>query len=197
VLVANPSLPANSIQELVALAKKEPGKITYAGAIGASPNLAGEMLKSMAGINLLFVSYRGQAPAQNDVLSGVVNLMFGNLPDVMPYITDGKMKALGIATLKRSALAPQIPTFVEAGFPGFEWDSWYGVMSPAKTPKNIIDIQQAGIAEVLANADVKDHLLKVGLEPNGSTPDEFKSFLEKKMTTYAKVIKDAHIHFTQ
>src|SRR6185437_7394921 len=185
VLVANPHLPASSTAELVALAKKEPGRIPYGAAAGASPHLAMAWLESVAGIKLLFVPYRGQSQAQTDLLGGQVKLVFGNLPDILPLVKDGQLRALGIATGTRSPLAPDIPTLAEAGYKGPQWDSWYGFVAPVGTPAAIVDKFAADVRAVLAMPDVKEALRSRGIVAVGDTPAEFDAFLKRTADDYA------------
>lgn len=194
VLVGHVSVPANTTTELVALAKKQPGSITYGAAAGASPHLAMAWFSSVAGIKLQFIPYRGQSQAQNDLLSGHIQLVFGNLPDVMPHVKNGKIKAYGIALAERSPLAPEIPTLAEAGYKGPQWDSWYGFVAPAKTPRDIVEKISAGVRQVLARPDVKERLNGVGLVPAGTSPDEFKTFLHATAASYAKILRANDIH---
>jgi tripartite-type tricarboxylate transporter receptor subunit TctC len=193
VLVAHSAVPANSTSELVALARKEPGKLAFGAAGGASPHMAMAWFGSVSGSKLLFVPYRGQAQAQTDLLSGQVQLAFGNLPDILPYVKSGHLKALGIATAARSPLAPEIPTLAEAGYKGPEWDSWYGFMAPAGTPREIVDKFAAAVNAVLRRPEVKSQLLNGGLFPVGNSPAEFRTFLQKTTDDYAKIIKQAGI----
>jgi tripartite-type tricarboxylate transporter receptor subunit TctC len=193
ILVGHSSVPANTTAELVALAKRQPGKLSYGAAVGASPHMAMAWFVSVTGVDMVLVPYRGQAQAQTDLLAGQIQLVFGNLPDVMPHVRAGKMKAYGIATQVRSPLAPQIPTLAEAGYKGPEWDSWYGFVAPAKTPKEIVDKLAAGVKSVLARPEIKEKLLGVGLQPAGGTPEEFRTFLQEKTASYAKIIKEAGI----
>ncbi len=193
VLVAHKSVPASSTAELVALARQQPGQISYGAAPGASPHMAMAWLESAAKMKLLFVPYRGQSQAQTDLLAGQVKLAFGNLPDVMPYVQSGDLKALGIATHERSPLAPAIPTLAEAGYRGPEWDSWYGFLAPVGTPDEIVKKFAAGVASVLSQRDVKSQLNKVGMVPVGSTPEEFAAFLRRTAQSYAQIIKEAGI----
>ena len=193
VLVAHAGVPAKSTAELVDLARKQPGTISYGAAAGASPHLAMGWFESAAAIKLLFVPYRGQAQAQTDLLGGQVKLVFGNLPDVLPLIKAGNIKAMGIATAERSALAPDIPTLAEAGYKGPEWDSWYGLVAPAATPKEIVEKISAGVTKVLAQPDVRAQLSKTGLTPTGGTPAQFGAFLETTSKNYAEIIKQANI----
>ena len=194
VLVAFPALPANTVTELVAYAKQQPGKVTYASfGSGTTPHLAGETLKSMAGIDIVHVPYRGQIPALADVMAGQVSMTFGNLPDVMPQVAARKLKALAIATLQRSALAPELPTLGEAGLPGFTSDSWFGIAAPAKTPPAAVRKMQTQVADILRRTDVKSRLHTAGVEPSGNTPEQFGTFLQEQMAKYAAIIKAAGI----
>ncbi|MEI6719484.1 MAG: tripartite tricarboxylate transporter substrate binding protein [Betaproteobacteria bacterium] len=194
VLVAFPALPANTVTELVAYAKQQPGKVTYASfGSGTTPHLAGETLKSMAGIDIVHVPYRGQIPALADVMAGQVSMTFGNLPDVMPQVAARKLKALAIATLQRSALAPELPTLGEAGLPGFTSDSWFGIAAPAKTPPAAIRKMQTQVADILRRPDVKSRLHTAGVEPSGNTPEQFGTFLQEQMAKYAAIIRAAGI----
>ncbi|MEI6723770.1 MAG: tripartite tricarboxylate transporter substrate binding protein [Betaproteobacteria bacterium] len=193
ILVGHPSVTANTTAELVTLAKQRPGKLSYGAAVGASPHMAMAWFVSVTGVDMALVPYRGQAQAQTDLLAGQIQLVFGNLPDVMPHVRAGKMKAYGIATAARSPLAPQIPTLAEAGYKGPEWDSWYGFVAPAKTPKEIVDKVALGVKATLARPDIREKLLGVGLQPVGGTPEEFRAFLAEKNTSYAKIIKEAGI----
>jgi len=193
VLVGHASVPANTTAELVALAKRQPGKLSYGAAVGASPHMAMAWFVSVTGADMALVPYRGQAQAQTDLLAGQIQLVFGNLSDVMPHVRAGKIKAYGIATLARSPLAPQVPTLAEAGYKGPEWDSWYGFVAPAKTPREIVDKLAAAVKAALARPDIRDKLLGMGLQPVGGTPDEFRAFLRDTTASYAKIIKEAGI----
>lgn len=193
VLTVNSSVPVNTVAELIAFAKQQPGKLSYGAAVGSSPHLAMAWFAAEADIEVVHVPYRGQAQVQTDLRAGHIHMVFGNLPDVLPASKLGELRILGIATAARSPLAPDIPTLAEAGYGGQEWDSWYGLVAPANTPKPIIDKVQAAVAKVLVKADVKERLFAAGLVPIGSTPEQFKTFLQEKMTSYAKVIKNSNI----
>ena len=194
VLVAHPSLQIGTTGELVALAKSKPGAIPYGAAAGASPHLAMAWFESATGSKLLFVPYRGQSQAQTDLLAGQVKLVFGNLPDILPYVKSGHLKALGIATAARSPLAPEIPTLVEAGYKGPQWDSWYGFVAPAGTPPDIVDKFASGVRDALAQADVQAELKSRGVLTTPDTPAQFEDFLKRATEDYARIIKDANIH---
>jgi len=193
VLTVHASVPANTTADLVALAKREPGKLSYGAALGASPHLAMAWFRSVAGIDVVHIPYRGQGQVQTDLLSGTLQLVFGNINDMIPQSKTGKLKMLGVAMPARSPLAPDVPTLAEAGYPGPEWDSWYGLVVPAKTPKAIVDKLSAGFTAALQRPDIREKLLAVGFVPAGGTPEQFKSFLQEKATSYAKTISAAGI----
>jgi tripartite-type tricarboxylate transporter receptor subunit TctC len=193
VLTVHASVPARSTEELVALTKKEPGKLSYGAAMGASPHLAMAWFRAVAGIDVVFVPYRGQGQVQTDLLSGTLQVVFGNLNDMLPHAKAGKLQMLGIATPKRSPLAPEVPTLAEAGYPGPEWDSWYGLVVPAKTPKPIVDRLSATFSAAVQKPQVREKMLAVGFVPAGGTSEQFRSFLQEKLTSYSKTIKEAGI----
>ena len=194
ILTIHPDVPAKTLQELVALAKAQPGKLTYGHAgIGTSQHLAGELFKYMAKVDVTPVAYRGSTAVVPDLLAGRVTMFFGNVVTVMPLIRDGKLRAFAVTSLKRSAVAPEIPTFAESGFPNFEAVPWFGLMAPAGTPPDIIDkIYRETIAD-LALPDVRKAMGEQGLDIIGNTPAEFDAVLKKEIPQWAKVIKEAGI----
>jgi tripartite-type tricarboxylate transporter receptor subunit TctC len=194
VLAAHPSVPAATLRDLVEYAKKNPGKLTYASfGNGTTAHFAGEMLKMMAGIDLVHVPYKGQGPALTDLIAGQVSLMFGNLPELLPQIRGGKLKAYGTTYLERTALAPDIPTIAEQGYAGFYTDSWYGIVAPASTPKQIVARMNVEINRALSLPEVRDTLAKRGLDPIPSTPERFGDFIRSEIAKYARIVKDAGI----
>jgi tripartite-type tricarboxylate transporter receptor subunit TctC len=194
ILTVHPDVPAKSIQELVALAKAQPGKLTYGHAgIGTSQHLAGELFKYMAHVDITPVAYRGSTAVVPDLLGGRLTMFFGNVVNVMPLIKDGKLRAFAVTSLKRSAVAPEIPTFAESGFPGFEAVPWFGLMAPAGTPPDIIDKIYKETITDLALPDVRKAMGDQGLDIIGNTPAEFDAVLKKEIPQWAKVIKDAGI----
>jgi tripartite-type tricarboxylate transporter receptor subunit TctC len=194
ILVTNPNVPAKTTQELVALAKQQPGKLSYASfGNGTTPHLAGETLKQMAGIDIIHVPYRGQVQALTDLMGGQVTMNFGNLPDVMGHVKAGKLKAIAIASPARSALAPDIPTLAEGGLTGFTSDSWFVLMAPAKTPPEIVRKVQMQIADIMRRPDVKARLASAGVEPSSNTPEQAAAFLQDQAAKYGKTIKTANI----
>jgi tripartite-type tricarboxylate transporter receptor subunit TctC len=193
VLTVHANVPAKTTQELVALAKQQPGKLSYGAATGASPHLAMAWFRAVSGIDVVFVPYRGQGQVQTDLLAGTLQLVFGNLNDMLPHAKAGKLRMLGIATPKRSPLAPDVPTLAEAGYPGPEWDSWYGLVAPAKTPQPILNRLSAGFSAAVKNPQVRDKMLAVGFVPSGASSEDFRVFLQEKHASYGKTIRDAGI----
>ena len=194
VLAIKPSLGINNLQELIAYAKKNPGKLSYGSfGNGTTPHFAGEMLKSMAGIDMVHVPYKAQGPALTDLLAGNIDLMFGNLPDFMPHIRSGKIKALGTTYLTRAPLAPEIPTIAEQGLPTFETDSWYGIIAPVSTPKIAIDKMNASFNKALQDPAVKRNLAERGIEIIGGTPDAFGKHLRDEVAKYAGIVKSSNM----
>ncbi|MET0858324.1 MAG: tripartite tricarboxylate transporter substrate binding protein, partial [Telluria sp.] len=171
VLVAHPAVKANNVKELIALAKAQPGKITYASAgNGTTVHLSAELFNSMAGVDIMHVPYKGSAPAVTDLMGGQVNIMFDSVSSAKPYIDSGKLKALAVTTSKRSSVLPNVPTIAEAGLPGYELSGWYAVFVPAKTPKPIVDRLNAELVKALKETDVRARFTQIGAEPVGSTP---------------------------
>lgn len=194
ILSAHPSLPVKNVQELIAYARARPGQINYASSgVGTSNHLAAELLSSTARVNLVHVPYKGSGAALPALLGGEVKLGFGPLLPAIPHVKAGRLKALGVSGLKRSAAAPEIPTIAEQGLPGFEVNSWYGVFVPAKTPKAIVARLHQDFSRVLALPEVKERLLGQGIEVAGSTPGQLHSVVQAEKKLWAKVIKDAGI----
>lgn len=194
VLVVHPSVPANSVSEFVALAKKLPGQLSYATAgTGSSPHMSVEVLKNMAGIELLHVPYKGTTPGVLDLLAGRVSLMMANTLTVGPHIKAGKLRALGVTSLKRSIALPDVPTISEAGVPGYEVIQWYGTFAPAGTPRDVIGKVQLEMARALKLPDVREHLARDGAEPVGSTPEEFALRVRSELEKWGKVSRAANI----
>src|SRR5215471_11590834 len=193
ILVANPSVPANNIRELIALAKSQPGRLNFASVGTGSPaHIAGELLKLKAGIDMVHVPYKGGGPAIADTLGGQVQLAFVTLPAAIQYVRAGKLKALAIASDKRSAVAPDIPTIAET-VPGCVVNSWYGALAPAKTPPAIVAKLQAAFVEVLAMPDVKEKLFAQGAEAQSSTSAEFAGRIHDELKEWEYVIREAQI----
>ena len=194
VLAVKSSLPVNNLKELIEYAKKNPGKLSYASfGNGTTAHFAGEMLKSMAGIYVVHIPYRGQGPALTDLIAGNVDLMFGNLPDFLPYIKSGKIKAIGTTYLTRAPLAPEIPTIAEQGFPSFETDSWYGIVAPSSMTKDAVDRMNQAINKALQDPAVKKNFGDRGIEIIGGTPAKFQEHIQSEIQKYERIVKTANM----
>jgi tripartite-type tricarboxylate transporter receptor subunit TctC len=192
VLVVNPAVPANSVQELIAYAKANPGKLNFASSgSGTSIHLSGELFKVMAGVQMTHVPYKGSAPALQDLLGGQVQLMFDNLPPSLPQIKGGKLRALGVTSAARSPALPEVPTIAESGLPGFEASSWFGILAPAGTPPTIIAKVNGEIAKWLATPEAKEKLIGIGANAAGGSPEDFARHIQMETAKWAKVVKDS------
>ena len=194
VLAVRPELPIRTLPELIAYAKQHPNKLSYGSfGNGTTPHFAGEMLKSMAGIDMVHVPYKAQGPALNDLLGSNIDLMFGNLPDFLPHIRSGKLRALGTTYLTRAPLALDIPTIAEQGLPSFETDSWYGVVAPINTPQVVIERLNLSFNQALRQPTVRQNLTERGIEIMGGTPSEFGAHLQREVAKYAEIVKAANM----
>jgi tripartite-type tricarboxylate transporter receptor subunit TctC len=193
ILVVHPSVPAANVKELIALAKSRPGKLTFGSAgIGTGQDIAAQLFVVMAGVDVLHVPYKGGAPALSDLLGGQINAMFETSPTAIPYVKQGKLKALAITTLQRSALLPSLSTVSEAGVNGYESVTWIGMVAPAGTPKPIIDRINAEIQKALSG-DTGKQLTELSLDPIGGTPQDFSDAIRKDSADLARIIKAAGI----
>ena len=194
VLVTEPSLPVNSVQELIALAKSRPGKINYASAgNGSTHQFCGELLKSSAGIDLVHIPYKGSPPGVTAVMAGEVSVMFANLTDIGAQIRAGRLKPLAVTTLKRAPLLPNVPTMVEAGVPDFEITSWFGLLAPAGTPAPILARLNAETIKVLAREDVRSTLGAQGLNVASSSPEQFTAHIKSEIERFTRIARAAGI----
>lgn len=194
VLVVNPSVPAKTVKELIALAKAEPGKLNFASAgTGTTVHLSGELFKSMADVNLVHIPYKGAAPAMNDLLGGQVQMMFDFLSASAQQIKAGKLRALGVTSSTRSPFLPDVPTIAEAGVPGYEVLGYFGIFAPAGTPAAVIDRLNRELAAVVNMPEVKQRFADQSLTPATQTPAEFSAALNGEMKKWAKVVKDTGI----
>jgi len=194
VLVVNSMLPVNSVKELIDHAKRNPGKIFYASAgIGAPNHIATEWFKSLVGVNMVHVPFKGVVQAIPDLLDDRVQLLFNTIPGLLPYVKSGKLKALAVTTPRRSNAIPDIPTMAEAGVPGFEYDLWFGIFVPAKTPVPIVNRLNVELVKMLATPDLAQGLAVLGAEPRGSTPGELSRIVRTDYERLAKVIRNAGI----
>ncbi len=194
VLSIHPSLPAKTLRELIALAKAQPGKLNFASSgLGSSNHMAGELLKVMAGINIVHVPYKGNAPALTDTVGGHVEMIFSGVPALVPHIESGRLRAIAIGSLKRFAAIPKVPTFDESGLKGYEATTWFGLMAPARTPKDIITRLNVEADRILSSADLKERFLNEGIDPIGGPPEAFARFIRAEIDKYARVIKAANV----
>ena len=189
-LLSHPAVPVRSVKDLIALARAEPGKLNYASAGNATPNhLAMESFKSMAGVNITHVPYKGAPQAVTDLIGGSVELMFNSIPPALPHIRSGRLKLLAVASVRRSAQLPDVPTVSEAGVPGYEAITWFGLLAPAKTPKRIVARLNELVVKVVRAPELKSQFELLGYEAVGGRPDEFAAFMRAESEKYAKVVK--------
>ena len=190
VLVVNPALPVNSVKELVAYAKANPGKLSFgSGSNGSAGHLAGELFKADTGTDMVHIPFKGGAPAMQALLSGDTQLMFDNLANSMPQVKAGKLKALAVTTAQRSKLVPELPTMAEAGVPGFDISTWFGLMAPAGTPLDIVAKWNADVTKILNSPDMRERLTAQGAEAAPTTPAEFSAFIAQELAKYARIVK--------
>ncbi len=193
-LVVNNAVPAKTVGELVAYGKANPGKLSFASSgSGGAPHFSGELFKSMAGIDMVHVPYKGSTLAHPDLLSGRVSLMFATVAAIKTQVKAGNVRALAVTTGKRIASDPQLPTLSEAGLPGYETSTWGGLLAPAGTPTAVVAKLNTEVNRILALPDVRQKLLDAGIEPAAGSPEQFTQFIEKEMAKWAKVAKDAGI----
>lgn len=193
-LVVSPSVPAKSVKELIAYGKAHPGELSFASSgSGGAPHFSGELFKSMAGLDMVHVPYKGSTLAHPDLTSGRVSLMFDTVAAIGPQVKANKVRALAVTTTKRSAIAPQVPTMAEAGLQGYDTSTWGGVLAPAGTPRAVIDKLNAAINQALSAPDVRQRLLAAGIEPEGGSPARFAGFIQTEMTKWAAVARNAGI----
>jgi tripartite-type tricarboxylate transporter receptor subunit TctC len=192
ILVVNNDLPIRSVKDLIAYAKANPGKLNF-GSSGnaAAPHLAGESFKIMAGAPMQHVPYKGSAPALTDLIGGQVQLMFDSMPSAMPHVKAGKIRPLAVTTAQRVAAVPDLPTIAEAGVPGYDISTWYGVWAPKGTPREIVERLHAEIVKVLKLPDTRERYAGLGAEPVGSTPEEFAAYCRSELAKWAKVVKES------
>jgi tripartite-type tricarboxylate transporter receptor subunit TctC len=191
-LAVNAAVSADSVKTLVALAKAKPGELTYGSSgIGGPNHMAGELFKTMAGVEMTHVPYKGSAPAVADLVGGQVKVMFGVIPALLPHVNAGKLKAIGVGALRRSSALPNVPTIHESGLMGYELPVWYGVVAPKGTPPPIVRDIHAAVVQALQMPELRSMLVKSGAEPIGSTPQEFASYIRSEYAKYARLVKAA------
>jgi tripartite-type tricarboxylate transporter receptor subunit TctC len=193
-LVVNPALPVRSVSEFIAYARANPGKIAYASSSqGGAPHLAGELFKLMTGTNLVHVPYRGSGPAGQDLIAGTVQAMFDSVPASAGAVRDGRLRALGVTTRNRIAPFPDLPTIAEAGVPGYEISTWYGIWAPARTPPAIIARLQQAVATAARNPETRARFDALGAEPVADSPEDYARFVRAEYDRWGKLVRDARI----
>jgi len=194
VMITHPSVPARTLQEFIALAKRRPGELNFgSGGAGTSNHLGGELFNMVAGVKLEHVPYKGVNLAMQDVLAGNVQLVFIGIPAAAPHIRAGKLRALAVVAPRRSSALPDVPTAAEAGLPGFEVTTWYGVLAPAGTPRAIIERLNAELARIMLAPELQPRLADMATDPRAGTPEEFGAYLREETAKWGKVIRDAGI----
>jgi tripartite-type tricarboxylate transporter receptor subunit TctC len=190
VMLVHPSIPAKNLPEFIAYAKKNPDKISFAsGGSGTATHLAAELFKTMAGVEMVHVPYKGNGPATVDLLSGRVTVMFDQIATALPSVRDGRLNAMGVSTAKRSPAAPDIPTIAEAGLPGYDVTTWHGLVAPAGTPRPIIDRLHDEVVKALNSPMVKERFAAAGIVPVSSTPEQFAAFTQAEVVRWRAVVK--------
>jgi tripartite-type tricarboxylate transporter receptor subunit TctC len=194
VLVVNPSFAAGSVADVIAMAKASPGKINFGtGGVGTTPHMTAELFQYEAGIKMVHVAYRGEAPAINDLLAGQIPLMFANLSAVMGNLKAGSLRALAVTSAQRSPSAPDVPTVAETGLPGFNAETWFGIVAPAGTPRDIRLKLNAAARQALDREDTKRRYVELGMVPRTSSPEEFDAYIKAEVAKWAQVIKEANV----
>jgi tripartite-type tricarboxylate transporter receptor subunit TctC len=192
ILVVNPSVPVHTVADLIKLAKDKPGAINFASSgNGTSIHLSGELFKVSTGVQMSHVPYKGSAPALTDLIGGQVQVMFDNLPSALPHVKAGKLRAVAVTSTKRAPALPDVPTIAESGVPGFEATSWFGILAPAGTPRDIVTKVNAEANKALQSPEMKEKLLSQGAEAAGNTPEYFGDYIKAETVKWAKVVKES------
>jgi tripartite-type tricarboxylate transporter receptor subunit TctC len=190
IVVVNPAVPVTSVRELVALARARPGSLTFGSAgSGASQHMGGELLKSMAAIDIVHVPYKGGAPAMTDLVAGQISFMIEPIPTALPHIKSGRVRALAVSTPRRSAAMPELPTIAESGYPGYDLTIWFGLLAPARTAPEVIGRINADMVKILADGDMRERLSAQGAEPVGGTPEAFAAHIRSEVARWGEVVK--------
>jgi len=194
VMVVHPSLPVQSVKDVIAMAKAKPGTLNFAsGGLGTTPHMAGELFSIQAGIKMVHVAYRGEAPAINDLLGGQIPLIFANLSAVIGNVRAGSLRALAVTSLQRSPSAPDIPTIAEVALPGFDAATWFALVAPAGTPREIVDRINSEVTRIVAQSEVQQRFADLGMTISASTPDALDGYVKSEIAKWAKVIKGANV----
>ena len=192
-IVVHPSLPVKTVKELIAIAKSRPGQLTFGAASGGTPHMAGELFKLVAGVDMLFVPYKGEGPAVADAMGGQISMVFSNLPVALPLASSGRLRAIAVTALERVPTAPDIPTAAESGLPKFEAATWFGLFAPSATPREIVSKLNSESAAALNQPEVKQKMMSQGLFVVASTPDAFAAHLKREIPRWAKVVQDSGV----
>jgi len=194
IVVVNNALPVKSVKELIAYAKANPGKLAHGSpGIGSTGHLSAELFKSMTGIRMTHVAYKGSAPTLQDLMGGQIQVVIDNIPVYLPHVKAGKIRALAVTPAERSAAAPELPTVDEAGVKGYDASTWFALLAPAGTPAAVVAKLSAETRRVLDLPDIRERLLSLGAQPAGSTPEDLGRFIQSEVAKWAKVIRDAHV----
>lgn len=194
ILVVPANSPLGSVEDVMQAAKARPGELSFASSgVGTSVHLSGEQFKSMAGLDLMHVPYKGVAPAEADLVAGRVNMMFDSIVTALPLVEAGRLKALAVTSAERSAVVPDIPTVAESGLPGFDVSPWYCIFAPAGTPAEVVNVLNKAVVNAMAKPEVRNHLLKLGADPYTGSPQEADQYLRREMERWGKVISDANL----
>lgn len=194
VLVVNPSFPTQSVKDVIALAKAKPGTINFgSGGLGTTPHMTGELFQSAAGIRLVHIAYRGEAPAINDLIGGQIPIMFANLSAIVGNVKAGQLRALAVTSAQRAAALPDVPTVAESGVPGFEAATWFALVAPAGTPRDLLARLNAEVRKAIALPDVKQRFADLGMTAEDSTPEGVDAYIKSEIAKWTKVINDANI----
>jgi tripartite-type tricarboxylate transporter receptor subunit TctC len=194
VLVAHPSLPANNVKELIALARQKPGELNFSSSgSGGAPHLAGELFMNMTGTKFTHIPYKGSGPSLGDLVGGQVHFTFDSLVQSLPYIQSGRLKALAVLGSKRSPLLPNVPTVAESGVPGYDFTNWFGLVAPAQTPKSVLAKLHADVSNALQQPQLRSELEKMGADVVNNTPEQFAAQIKADSAKWAKTIKEANI----
>jgi tripartite-type tricarboxylate transporter receptor subunit TctC len=193
-LILNPSVPAKNVKEFIALAKARPGQLNYgSGGNGSSQHMATELFQNLAGVKMVHVPYKGGAPAIADLIGGQIDLIFAPVPEAIPYVRTSRVRALAVTATRRSLMLPDVPTFAEAGVPGYDFDGWMGIAGPAGLPREVVMRLNAEVNKALAANDVKTRLQDLGLELAGGTPEQLAAYMREQSAKMIKLAKDAGI----
>jgi len=193
VMAVQPSLPSD-LKALVAIARARPGELNFASAgPGSSTHMAGELFKQMTGVDIVHVPYKGNAPALADTLGGQVSMIFSGVPALLPHLQGGRLRAVGIGSLKRFAAIPDVPTFDELGLQGYEATTWFGLLAPAKTPRDIVLRLNTEVGRILGARELGERLVREGVEASAGTPEQFARFIEDEIAKYARLVKAAQL----